>query len=115
MLQMSIYNTAEFPDNSFVVDGSSYTLRVDNTEKDNQIILLTNSQGEELIRYEYNNLFNNFSEADNGKEFLPTEKLTFRQENEQAAITIIANYVSLNEWSEGQETSADLIILIDIR
>ncbi len=115
MLQMSIYNMAEVPDNSFEIESARYTLRIDNTNRDNKLILLENDQGVEVIRYEFNNLFTKFSGVDSGKEPLPTAQLTFRQENEQAAITIIANNISLSEWPEGNDKSADLILLIDIR
>jgi hypothetical protein len=118
MLQMSIYNMANVPDNSFEVDGAKYTLRIDNTDKANQMILIENSQGEEMLRYEYNNLFTKFSEGNSGnsgKALMSTEELTFRQDNDIAAIAIIVNNISVNEWAEGQDKSADLIILVDIK
>ena len=115
MLQMNFYHAPETPDNRFEVNGSQYTLRVDATDEDNQIILLLNPQGMEMIRFEYNNLFTKFSATDNEKGLLPTEELTFRKENDQAGIAIIANNISLNEWAEGQEKTAELIVLIDIK
>ncbi len=115
MIQMSMHNVAEYPDNSFEVNGSRYALRVEATDKDNQIIMLLDAQGVELIRFEYNDLFTRYSESDSGKNLLSTEELTFRQENDRAVLTIIANYISLNEWEEGMDQSADLTLLIDIK
>ncbi len=115
MTQMSIYNIAGAPEISFEVHGSRYNLRVDITDQENQIFVLSNSQGQELLRYEYNNLFTKFAGGDSDKDFLSTEELTFRQENDKAALTIIANNISINEWADGKDKSTDLIILIDIR
>jgi hypothetical protein len=115
MIQMSIYNMAELAANSFEVDGVRYNLRVDNSDKNNQIILLEKEPGQEILRYEYNNLFSSFSGTGSNKELIPTEQLTFRQENEKAAMTIIANSISQSEWAEGKDKSADLMILIDIK
>jgi hypothetical protein len=115
MTQMSVYNMAGAPEISFEVNGSKYNLLVDNTDKENQIFVIKDSQGQELLRYDYNNIFTKFSGGESGKEFLSTEELTFRQENDKAALAIIANNISLNEWDDGMDRSADLIILIDIR
>lgn len=115
MAQMSIYNMSDTPEISFEVNGSQYNLRVDNTDKENRILLLQDSQGQELLRYEYNNLFTRYTGNDSGKEFMSTEELTFRQENDRAALTIIANNISVNEWADGKDISTDLIVLIDIR
>jgi hypothetical protein len=115
MTQMSSYNMAEAPEISFEVNGSLYNLLVDNTDKENQIFVIRDSQGQELLRYEYNNLFAKFDEGEISKEFLSTEELTFQQENDKAALTIIANNISVNEWADGKDNSTDLIILIDIR
>ena len=115
MAQMSVYNMAAVPEISFEVNSSQYLLQVDNTDKENQIFVLRDSQGQELLRYEYNNLFTQLAGGDIGKEFLSTEELTFRQENDKAALTIIANHISVNEWANGKDQSTDLIILIDIR
>jgi hypothetical protein len=115
MTQMSVYNMAGAPELSFEVNGSQYNFLVENTDKENQIFVIKDSQEQELLRYEYNNLFTKFSGGESGKEFLSTEELTFRQENNKAALTIIANNISVNEWDDGMDKSADLIILIDIR
>jgi hypothetical protein len=115
MIQLNVHNMTEVGDNQFEVDGSLYSLSVDNTDNDNQIIRLEDAQGLELLRYEYNDLFTKFTGVDSGKEFMSTEEMTFRQENDKAAITMIANNISINEWSDGKDKSAELIILIDIR
>ena len=115
MIQLSIYNMAEIAANSFEVDGVRYNLSVDNSDKNNQIILLEKEPGQEILRYEYNNLFTSFSGTGSNKELIPTEQLTFHQENEKAAMTIIANSISQSEWAEGKDKSADLMILIDIK
>ncbi len=115
MTQMSIYNMSEVPKISFEVNGSQYNLHVDRTELDNQIFVLSNSLGQELLRYEYNNIFAKFDGVDSNNELLSTEELTFRQENDKAALTIIANNISVNEWADGKDKSSDLIILIGIR
>ena len=115
MLQMSIYNMTEVPDYSFEVDGNQYTLQVDNTDKENRIILLKDALGSQVLRYEYNGLFTKFDGANSGKEQLPTEELTFKAENDQAAIAIIANSINLSEWADGKDKSADLILLIKIK
>ncbi len=115
MTQMSIYNMVDTSEISFEVNGSRYSLQVDNTDKENQLLLLKDSQGQELLRYECNSIFTRFAVEDSGKELMSTEELTFRQENDKAALTIIANNISLSEWAEGKDQSADLIVLIDIR
>lgn len=115
MTQMSIYNMPEAPEISFEANGSQYSLLLDNTDKENQIFVIRDSQGQELLRYEYNNLFTKYAGGESGKEFLSTEDLTFRQENDKAALAITANNISVNEWADGKDKSADLIILIDIR
>jgi hypothetical protein len=115
MLQMNIYNMDNIPDNNFEVDGAIYTLRVDNTDEANAFLLIVNSKEEELLRFEYNNLFTKFTSANSGKDQLPTEEMTFRQENDLVSMTIIANNISMSEWAEGQSKSADMIILINIK
>ena len=115
MLQLRLYHMADTSISSFDVDGSLYTLRVDNTDRDNQLLVLEDSQGQELLRYEYSNLFSRFNGEGNRNELLSTKEMTYHQENELAAMTMIANHINYNERAEGKDMTADLIVLIDIR
>ncbi len=115
MAQMSIYNMADTPEISFEMNGSQYYLRVESTDMEKQALLLQDSQGVQLLSYDINNLFTRFTGDDGGKELMSTEDLTFRQENDKAALTIIANHINVNEWGDGKDTSTELIVLIDIR
>lgn len=115
MAQMSIYNMTDIPEISFEVNGSQYNLLVDITDKENQILLLQDSQGQVLLSYDYSNIFTRYTGNDSGKEFMSTEELTFRQENDKAVLTLIANNISVNEWADGKDMSTDLIVLINIR
>ncbi len=115
MLQISIYNMAELKANSFAVNGSNYHLRVDNADKNNQSILIEDEQGQELLRFDYNQMFSGFVGKGNKNEPISTSELTFRSENDKASMTVIANNLSQSEWEQGEDKSADLIILVDIK
>jgi hypothetical protein len=115
MLQVNIGNMSEVPGITLEIDGSSYTIGLDTTDQEKRLIILRDSQGQDLIRYEMDHLFTKFTGTDSGKDIMTSEEMTFRTENERAALTIIANYISYNEWAEGKDKSADLIILVDIR
>lgn len=115
MLQLSFYQKQEENIREFELRGIRYTVRVEDSASDNPLILLEEGQGTELLRFEFNHLMERLSGGQSGKEQLSTEELTDIIENDKAVMAVVANSVSVNEWSEGKDTSAELIILIHIK
>lgn len=116
MLQMSVYNAA--PDtisNSFEIRGASYMVHYTKPDKGPQTFILENAEGRELVRYEMNEIYQRFDEETSEKTLLPTKNMTFIKENEEAAITLVANSISYNKWADSEESSADLFIFVQIK
>lgn len=115
MMQMNIYTGSEAGTREFEIKGVRYIVRVENADPDNCLLLLEDGQGRELLRFEFNYLLNRLTGSASGKEQLSTAELTDIFENDLAAMAVVTNSVSLNEWREGKDISADLVILVHIK
>lgn len=116
MARMNIYSeVGDVVINSFEKEGKTYSLHLDSSTKDNQEIILEEQDGQELLRFDYNTIFSKFSGTGSEKEALPTEEMTFMEENNAAVMTIVAESISFSEWAEGQDRTIDAYILIKIK
>jgi hypothetical protein len=87
-------------------------LRLDTASKDKQAILLEKDQ-KELLRFEMNEIFRNFTAST--KTSVDLKTVTFTKENTSAVLTVIADRISINEWSDNKEQFADIYILVRIK
>jgi len=101
--------------NSFELEGKSYSLSLDNSDVLNQAIILEEVGQPELIRFELKEIFNKFTATNTEKTLFSTEEVTFTQDNSAATITIIAESISVSEWLDGRDQSADFYVFIDIK
>lgn len=105
--------SSDFETGKFEKDGIEYTLRLDNSDKNNPALLLK-KDGKELIRFETNEIFNKYTM--NAKSVkVKTEDVTFTKENSSAMLTVIADRINLSEWEEGSVKMADIYILISVK
>jgi hypothetical protein len=100
---------------SFEIDGKTYTLRIDsNNDKEQEIIL--NEADTELIRFDMNDIYDKFIDIYSyEKTMVDTEEMTFKQENEAAILTIIAESIIINQWSDSENREAEVNILIRVK
>lgn len=107
--------TVDAASTSFVKENKTYTLRFSNTDPGSQEIILEEADGNELIRFHLIDFIQQFEQKGQGKEMLSTKEMTFHQENNAVGITIIAETISIDEWSSGKQQSMDAYILIRIK
>ena len=100
---------------SFTLEGTTYSLSLDNSDELKQAIFLEAVGGQELIRFELNEIFNKFTAVNTEKALFSTEEVTFTQDNSAATLTIIAESISVSEWLDGRDQSADFYVFIDIK
>lgn len=98
----------------FEVSGKSCQMDIEHTPKNTPVILLK-SGGQELLRFDTEEIFNRFSVYSSDQTKLNTTELTFTKENETAAITVIFQSISINENDNGVYRYADAYILADIK
>jgi hypothetical protein len=116
MIQTNIHNQSQNSVlGSFTAGGESYQLLLKQTDENNIILVLADEQEQEIIRYEYNQLFSDVLRYNSNRDMRSTEEMTFTTENEKAVMTVIANSVSYNEWQEGSEKASELLLLINIK
>jgi len=96
----------------FEENGVNYSLLIDRSEADNPNILLM-EEGEEILRFETDRIFNKFGSENNS--IRNTKDMTFTEENSKAIMSIIVQYVSINEWDNGIDSYADVYFLVHIK
>lgn len=114
LLQLNIYSTS--PDtvsSPFEINGVPYVIRTQKTGA-GQRISLEGSDGRELILFHTDEIFTRFKDASE-KLSRSTKDMTFKKENEEAIITLVANSVSGSEGINGSDLSADLLLFIRIK
>jgi hypothetical protein len=116
MVQLNIYTQSpETGKHRFTVNDQEYSIWVDNTDQKNLYLILENASGQEILRYEFNQLYQGKESNNQDKQQLSTKEMTFTTENDQAVITLVANSISFSSWQQGSDKSAELIVLIKIK
>jgi hypothetical protein len=98
---------------NYEVDGKKYTLSLVSSSKDQQDIMLKDGE-QEVLRFPLNQLFSKY-ESENGSKELDTSELTFTEENEKAAITVVAESININIWKDEKSQQADITILVKLK
>ncbi|MGI6623704.1 MAG: DUF4153 domain-containing protein [Acetivibrionales bacterium] len=95
--------------------GKSFTLKKRYTPEDN-IIVLVGEDATEKISFSANRIFDAFAEIQSGvKDTISLEEATFSEENENAAITVVVQTLSMENVSSGGYYNADAYILVKIK
>lgn len=116
MIKMNIYsNISKTEITGITKDDKKYTLELDTAKQNDYILLLKDEEGQELIRYPLQEMFQRFAGTSMGKELVSNEEMTFVADNEAAALTMVAEYINQNEWSEGLDQTAEFIAFISIK
>lgn len=116
MMQMHYYNgKADIPSNTIEQDGKSYTIYVNSTTENNAVIILEETGGQELIRFEINEIFNKFSNVGQNNLEISTEEFTFVKDNERVSLKLVVENININEWESGKEQQTETYILVKIK
>ena len=114
MAHINVYNnTSDKVIDNYVKNGKTYTLRLESLSEHDQIITLKEA-GTEIIRFSMKDIYNNYG-TDNEKTEVETTDVTFTQENDTAALTVVAEAININSWKEGMDEQADVYILVKIK
>jgi hypothetical protein len=105
--------SSDFETGEFEKDGIEYTLRLDNSDKNNPAIFLEKN-GKELIRFETNEIFNKYNMNVKSVK-VKTKEVTFTKENSSAMLTVIADRINLSEWEDSSVKMADIYILLSVK
>ena len=116
MVQLNIYTQSpETGKHHFTVKDQEYSIWVDDTDQKNLYLILETASGQEILRYEFNQLYQGKESNNQDKQQLSTKEMTFTTENDQAVMTLVANSISFSSWQQGSDKSAELIVLIKIK
>ncbi|MGF7142547.1 hypothetical protein HNQ56_000965 [Anaerotaenia torta] len=115
MVQWNLYTGQVTGSKEFEIGGIRYRIKEEGTDANNRIFLLEDGEGRELIRYELNHLLQRLLGLGSEKEELSTAQMTDTVENDAAAMSVIANIVSISERQEGRDISSELILLVHIK
>lgn len=97
----------------FEMNGKDYSLYVKASSKYNQVIILEEN-GIEINRMAMKDVFSKFDDTTD-KTLVPTKELTFKQENDESAITVIADSININIWNNNRDEQAEVNILVKIK
>jgi hypothetical protein len=112
LVRMDLNSEGESPGYKYKKDGVSYQISIDyNSEKIPMILL--KAENNEILRFDTTELFNKYTVSE--KSAYDTADLTFTQENESAAITVITQSISINESEIGTYRYADAYVLVNIK
>jgi hypothetical protein len=116
MVRMNIHtNSSGTEMGSFEIDGKDYSLHIDRHDDNEQEIIL-NEADTELIRFDMNDIYDKFIDINSyEKTMVNTEEMTFIQENEAAILTIVAESIIINQWSDSENREAEVNILIRVK
>lgn len=112
LVRMDLNSEGQRPGYEYKKDGVSYQITVDYNAEKIPVILLR-AENKEILRFDTSELFNKFTVSESSS--YDTATLTFTQENESAAITVIAQSISINESESGMFRYADVYVLVDIK
>ena len=93
-------------------DGVSYGLAIEEPADGMPVMILKEGE-QELVRFDTTELFDRFMNSETST--VDTGELTFTQENASAAITVIAQSISINISESGIYRYADVYVLVDIK
>lgn len=99
---------------TFEKDGKTYSLAKE-VQDDWVDIIVTNENGEELIRYHTKDIFDHFYEYDASKGIIPTEEATFDQENDKAALRLVIQNLNIDKMQDEDNYMMDYYIFVKIK
>jgi hypothetical protein len=92
-----------------------YTVEVINDTEQNQQLII-DKEGQQLITFDLSEMYSRFiTNQSNEKSLLSTEELTFTKENNEVILTIVAENITINQWSDNMYQMSDINILIKIK
>lgn len=100
---------------SFELKGETYSLVDNNSDINNRVIILLDSNSQELLRFSIQDMLQHFESVNSNNEEISTEEATFTSENDQATITYIIQSLYLNERVIEKNNSAEGYLLIRIK
>jgi hypothetical protein len=114
MVRMNLYgyNTGVLAQD-FEKGGKTYHLTLEGSYKEGYDIVLSEADTE-LIRFPMNEIYDKFT-TNNEKTSVDTSEVTFTKENDKAALTIVAETISINEWEDGKDREAEIYVLVSIK
>ncbi|MDF2942741.1 MAG: putative rane protein [Herbinix sp.] len=95
--------------------GKSYKLLLTNINDEKSVLILSDEDGNELIQFNINEIFNRFTTSGFNKTKIPNEEFTFSVDNVEASMKLVVNSISIIAWEEGKNQQVDLTILIKIK
>lgn len=94
------------------IDSNGYVLRWEGQEE-NLVLQLTDSDNEEVLAFDLQFLLEDTFAFSDEDQLLTTEEASFSEENEEAALTVIIN--SLSVYEDGIGFDADFYVLVTIK
>lgn len=113
MVRMHLYRSNDIQPLPFEKGGKSYQITLEGSYEEGYDIVLSES-GRELVRFPMNEVYERFN-GNQEKTTATTPEVTFTEENEQAALTVVAENISISQWEDGIDREADIYVLVKIK
>jgi hypothetical protein len=116
LITMNYYNeTMDLSSDSIEHGGKSYGLFFRSFNEDNSVLILNEVDGEEIIQFEMNEIFNRFANSSLDKSVISYEEAIFTKDNEAISLKLIVNTINISEWENGKDKQVNANILIKIK